>query len=107
VSLRATRRFSILRPIRYGRAAHRLPRLSGELAKEHAMRRSLVVDAGLDKLQQLLLEMEEGDEISAARAHAISGLEVTQCDAVLEALTRAGLLIRLQGDAYIRRHLAE
>ena len=71
------------------------------------MRRSLVVDAGLDKLQQLLLTMHEGDEISVPHAARISGLQSTQCEAVLEALTRAGLLIRLQGDAYIRRHLAE
>ena len=71
------------------------------------MRRSLVVDAGLDKLQQLLLAMEEGDEVSAARAHAISGLGVTQCEAVLEALARAGLMIRLAGNVYVRRHLRE
>ena len=72
-----------------------------------AMRRSLVVDAGLDKLQQLLLAMCEGDEISVPQATRISGLQATQCEAVLEALTRAGLLIRVQGDAYIRRHLDE
>ena len=71
------------------------------------MRRSLVVDAGLDKLQELLLTMDEGDEISVPHASRISGLQLTQCEAVLEALTRAGLLIRLQGDAYIRRHLPE
>ena len=71
------------------------------------MRRSLVVDAGLDKLQQLLLAMRDGDEISVPHATRISGLQATQCEVVLEALTRAGLLIRLQGDAYIRRHLDE
>jgi len=38
------------------------------------MRRSLVVDVGLDKLQDLLLAMEEGDEISRPHAVAISGL---------------------------------
>jgi hypothetical protein len=31
------------------------------------MRRSLVVDTGLDKLQELLLGMSEGDEISVPR----------------------------------------
>jgi hypothetical protein len=71
------------------------------------MRRTLVVDAGLDKLQELLLKMGEGDEISLPYATRISGLQPMQCEAVLEALTRAGLMIRLQGDAYIRRHLAD
>jgi hypothetical protein len=71
------------------------------------MRRSLVVDAGLDKLQNLLLAMQEGDEVSLPRAIEASGLESPHCEAVLEALVRAGLMMRLQGDAYIRTHLAE
>ena len=71
------------------------------------MRRSLVLDAGLDKLQTQLLAMSEGDEISGPRAVKISGLETAQCEAVLEALARAGLLLRLQGDAYVRRRLAD
>ena len=71
------------------------------------MRRSLVTDAGLDKLQELLLGMSEGDEISVPHAVDVSGLAAAHCEAVLEALTRAGLMIRLQGDAYVRRHLVE
>lgn len=71
------------------------------------MRRSLVLDAGLDKLQDLLLAMTEGEEVSLPHAMKISGLQPNQCEAVLEALTRAGLMIRLQGDAYVRRHLAD
>jgi hypothetical protein len=71
------------------------------------MRRSLVLDAGLDKLQNQLLAMSEGDEISVPHAMKISGLEADQCEAVLEALTRAGLMLRLQGDAYVRRRLAD
>jgi hypothetical protein len=71
------------------------------------MRRSLVVDAGLDKLQEWLLVMEEGDEVSVPHAMKISGLEATQCEAVLEALTRAGLMIRQEGAAYVRRRLAD
>jgi hypothetical protein len=35
----------------------------------------------------------------------ISGLDAAQCDAVLDALARAGLMMRLQHDAYIRRRL--
>jgi hypothetical protein len=71
------------------------------------MRRSLVVDAGLDKLQEWLLVMEEGDVVSVPHAMKISGLEATQCEAVLEALTRAGLMIRQEGAAYVRRRLAD
>ena len=71
------------------------------------MRRSLVLDAGLDRLQDLLLAMGEGDEVSVPHAMQISGLQASQCEAVLDALTRAGLMLRLQGDAYIRRHLAD
>jgi hypothetical protein len=70
------------------------------------MRRSLVLDAGLDKLQDMLLTMGEGDEVSVPRAMEISGLPSAHCAAVLDALTRAGLMMRLQGDAYVRRHLA-
>lgn len=70
------------------------------------MRRSLAVDAGLDKLQNLLLAMVVGDEVSLPQAIKISGLPDPQCEAVLEALARAGLMIRSQGDAYVRKHLA-
>ena len=71
------------------------------------MRRTLVLDTGLDKLQELLLGMTAGDEVSVPHAVAISGLRADYCAAVLEALTRAGLMTRLQGDAYVRRHLAD
>jgi hypothetical protein len=70
------------------------------------MWRSLVLDAGLDKLQTMLLGMVEGDEVSLPQAMEISGLPATQCEAVFEALTRAGLMSRSQGDAYVRKHLA-
>jgi predicted transcriptional regulator of viral defense system len=69
------------------------------------MRRSLVIDPGLDKLQELLLGMVPGDEISVARAVEVSGLDEAQCDAVLDALTRAGLMIRLQPGDYVRCQL--
>jgi len=71
------------------------------------MPRTLVLDTGLDKLQELLLGMTAGDEISVPHAMKISGLPADHCAAVLEALARAGLMIRLQGDAYVRRHLAD
>jgi hypothetical protein len=69
------------------------------------MRRSLVIDAGLDKLQEFLLEMSPGDEVSAARAAEISGLAAERCDVVLNALVHAGLMMRLQHDAYVRCRL--
>ena len=71
------------------------------------VRRSLVLDAGLDKLQEWLLVMEEGDEVSVPHAMKISGLQAVECEAVLEALRRAGLMVRLEGDAYVRRRLAD
>jgi hypothetical protein len=69
------------------------------------MRRTAAVDAGLDKLQEFLLEMSPGDEVSVARAVEISGLHPERCDAVLSALMRAGLMMRLQHDAYVRCRL--
>jgi len=68
--------------------------------------RSLVLDAGLDKLQAYLLTMVPGDEVSVPRAMEISGLNAAQCDAVLNALARAGLMMRLQHDGYVRRRLS-
>jgi len=81
------------------------------------VRRSLVLDAGLDKLQAFLLGMVPGDELSVPRAMEISGLDAEQCDAVLGALARAGLMTRRQRDAlpslerlappvYVRRPLS-
>jgi hypothetical protein len=35
----------------------------------------------------------------------ISGLSVTQCVAVLDALTRAGLMARLRGTTYVRTRI--
>ena len=69
------------------------------------MRRTLTDNAGLDKLQEFLLEMSPGDEVSVARAVDISGLDEKRCDEVLTALMRAGLMMRLQHDAYVRCRL--
>ena len=49
--------------------------------------------------------MTPGDEVSARRAAEISGLDQKRCDAVLDALMRAGLMMRLQNDAYVRVRL--
>ena len=66
------------------------------------MSQAQLIDPGLNKLQEFLLAMEPGDELSVARAQAISGLNDTFCEAVLGALMRAGLMIRLQHNAYVR-----
>ena len=68
------------------------------------MWRSLVLDAGLDKLQARLLEMVEGDAVSLPEAMKVSGLPAPQCEAVFEALTRAGLMIRAD-QGYVRKYL--
>jgi hypothetical protein len=75
------------------------------MTKKATVHRSLALDAGLDKLQEFLLGMVPGDEVSVTRAMEISGLDASQCDAVLDALARAGLMLRLQHDAYVRRSL--
>ena len=69
------------------------------------MRRSLLVDAGLDKLQEFLLAMAPGDQVSASRASQISGLDEQRCEVVLNALMHAGLMMRLQHEAYVRCRL--
>jgi hypothetical protein len=63
------------------------------------------LDAAFDKLQDFLLAMSPGDQVSVARAAEVSGLDEGRCDAVLTALLRAGLLMRLQHDAYVRCRL--
>jgi hypothetical protein len=67
--------------------------------------RGTSVDTGLDKLQDFLLAMAPGDEVSARHAAEISGLDHKRCDRILEALMRAGLMMRLQHDAYVRCRL--
>jgi hypothetical protein len=69
------------------------------------MRSSRALDEGFDRLQEHLLEMTPGDQISVSRAAELSGLDSTRCDAVLNALLRAGLMIRLQHDAFVRCRL--
>jgi hypothetical protein len=68
------------------------------------MRQTKSLDEGLDKLQDFLLTLVPGDEISAQKAAEISGLDLRRCDAVLDALMHAGLM-RLQHDAYVRCRL--
>ena len=60
---------------------------------------------GLNKLQEFLLAMAPGDVLSTQRASEISGLDHQQCDAILGALMNAGIMMRLQHDAYVRCRL--
>ena len=71
------------------------------------MRHSLEIDAGLDKLQELLLGMVPGDVVTVARAAEVSRLDEVQCAAVFNALTRAGLMVRLQPGEYVRCRLKD
>ncbi len=66
------------------------------------MRRALVIDEGLDKLQAFLLQMAPGQDVNPRDAAELSGLEVRHCDVVFHALVRAGLMIRLEHDSYRR-----
>jgi hypothetical protein len=87
------------------RAVHRLPPGKSVKGNSNATPRSLVIDPGLDKLQELLLAMAPGDEVSVARATEVSGLNQAQCDAVFDALMRAGFMVRLGQGAYARCQL--
>jgi hypothetical protein len=49
--------------------------------------------------------MAPGDEVSVARATEVSGLDQSQCDAVLEGLMRAGFMVRLDQGGYARCQL--
>jgi predicted transcriptional regulator of viral defense system len=73
--------------------------------EETTMGRPHAIDDGLDKLQDFLLAMAPGDEVSVIHARDISGLDAATCEAVLDALLRAGLMMRLQHDAYVRVRL--
>jgi hypothetical protein len=81
------------------------PRFDPVKESGNTMRHSLVIDPGMDKLQELLLAMAPGDEVSVSRATEVSGLNHSQCDAVLEALMRAGFMVRLDRGAYARCQL--
>jgi hypothetical protein len=65
------------------------------------------ISAGFDKLQNFLLTMLPGDQVSITHAREISGLDDSTCDAVLGALARAGLMMRLRHGGYVRVRLEE
>jgi predicted transcriptional regulator of viral defense system len=69
------------------------------------MGRPLALGDGLNKLQEFLLAMAHGDQLSANRASDISGLDPKRCEALLDALMRAGVMMRLQHGTYVRCRL--
>ena len=71
------------------------------------MGRLKAMNAGLDRLQEFLLEMMPGDDVSVDQARKISGLDGGTCEAVLDALKRAGLMLRLPHDTFLRVRLEE
>ena len=63
---------------------------------------SLSANDGFDRLQRVLLAMQIGDDLCVNDAAQVSGLKEHVCLAVLEGLTRAGLMID-EGDARFTR----
>jgi hypothetical protein len=62
-------------------------------------------DEGFDRLQQLLLDMRAGDNVTAPAVAKATGLSESICLAVLEGLERAGLMVHGEGDQFVRRTL--
>jgi len=63
------------------------------------------VNEGFERLQRLLLAMEVGDDLAVSDAVQVSGLTQHTCLAVLEGLTRAGLMTHEADDRFTRRAL--
>jgi len=66
---------------------------------------SLSVNEGFDRLQRLLLAMRPGDDLTAADAAEVTGLNEQVCRAVLEGLARAGLMAPEPDDRFVRKSL--
>ena len=63
------------------------------------------VNAGFDRLQELLLAMRAGDEMCASDAARLTGLSREVCRSVFEGLKRAGLMTHGGDDRFIRKTL--
>jgi hypothetical protein len=63
------------------------------------------VAEGFDRLQQLLLDMQVGDELRVSDAAQTSGLSEHVCLAMLQGLERAGLMTHADSDRFVRRRL--
>ncbi len=62
-------------------------------------------DGRFDRLQNLILAMQVGDELHPRDAARISGLSQHICEAMLEGLTRAGLMSKRDDGLFTRRSL--
>jgi hypothetical protein len=65
------------------------------------------MDAGLDRLQDILLRMSPGDELSVEQAAELSGMDRETCEFVLDALKQVGLMVEQRDDSYIRCRLTQ
>jgi DNA-binding IclR family transcriptional regulator len=63
------------------------------------------VDAGFDRLQELLLALRAGDTVRLTDITRTSGLSENTCRRALEALARVGLLAQETDDRFVRRAL--
>lgn len=63
------------------------------------------VNEGVDRLQRLLLAMHNGDKVLPCEVAQFSGPREQLCRAVLEGLTRAGLMSHDQDDRFVLRPL--
>jgi hypothetical protein len=61
------------------------------------------LDDGLDRLQQLLLGLRNGEALACAEAARTCGLSEQNCRKVLEGLTRAGLMSHEADGRFVRR----
>lgn len=61
------------------------------------------VNEGFDRLQRLLVAMHSGDALLSSEAAQLSGLREQVCRAMLEGLTRAGLMSHEPDDRFVRR----
>ena len=63
------------------------------------------VSEGFDRLQELLLALNVGDELRVSEVTRASGLSEHVCRAVLEGLERAGLMTQPEPERFVRRRL--
>jgi DNA-binding IclR family transcriptional regulator len=61
------------------------------------------LNAGLDRLQNVLLGLRDGDGLACAEAARNCGLSEQNCRTVLEGLTRAGLMSHEADGRFVRR----
>jgi DNA-binding IclR family transcriptional regulator len=65
----------------------------------------LHMNEGFDRFQRLLLAMHSGDELRATEAADLTGLSPETCRAMLDGLTRAGLMSNEGDGRFVRRTL--